>query len=283
MYRASARLVSHLSKKFSVPLDRQHILGHDNVPGTTTATIPGMHEDPGPYWDWAHYFQLLGKPFTSTAGPASGVVTIGPVYTANKPSFTGCVTSGGRCAAHGSGAVRLFTSPDEKASLVQDIGQRPGGQSSTTDVYDVGARASTGQQYAVAERKGDWTAIWYLGRKAWFRDPKGQPTALNTAASVLTPRTGAAQIPVYGRAYPEASAYPSGVPVQPVSALPYKLLAGQRYVVGGRMPGEYLYAPTFATAGHRVVRGKQMYYEIQFGHRIAYVKAADVRVLPAGH
>ncbi len=56
MYRASARLVQYLAQKYGIPLDRQHILGHDNVPGPTTSTIPGMHTDPGPYWDWRHYF-----------------------------------------------------------------------------------------------------------------------------------------------------------------------------------------------------------------------------------
>ncbi|MFF1421506.1 N-acetylmuramoyl-L-alanine amidase [Streptomyces sp. NPDC058280] len=280
MYRTSSRLVKYLSRKYDVPLDRQHIIGHDNVPGTTTATIPGMHTDPGPYWDWAHYFQLLGKPFVPTAGANAEAVTIRPDFAAHKPPYTGCEKAGEACAPHGSGAVRLRTAPDENAPLVKDIGLRPGGQDSTIDVNDLGARASTGQQYAVAGREGDWTAIWYLGQKAWFHNPRTQPTAVGAKASVLTPKAGVAEVPVYGRAYPEASAYPAGVPVQTVSALPYKVLAGQRYVVGDLAPGEYYFAPTFDTTGHQVVRGKEMYYEIQFGHRIGYVKAADVEVRP---
>jgi hypothetical protein len=88
-------------------------------------------------------------------------------------------------------------------------------------------------------------------------------------------------VPVYGRAYPEKEAYPAGVPVQAVSPLPYKILAGQRYVVGDKVPGEYFYSPTFDTAPHKVVRGKDMYYVIQYGHRIGYVRAADVRVVPS--
>ncbi|MEV6420879.1 peptidoglycan recognition family protein [Streptomyces sp. NPDC051662] len=281
MYRTSARLVGYLARKYDIPLDRQHILGHDNVPGTTTALIPGMHTDPGPYWDWAHYFQLLGKPFKATAGPAASVVTIRPDYASNQPSYTGCEKAGQACAPHGSGAVRLHTAPAADAPLVKDIGLRPGGQDSTIDVNDLGARASTGQQYAVAGRERDWTAIWYLGQKAWFHNPRTNPTAVGAKAPVLTPRAGLAEIPVYGRAYPEADAYPEGVPVQTVSAFPYKLLAGQRYVVGAEAPSEYYFAPTFDTAGHRVVRGKDTYYEIQFGHRVAYVKAADVEVRPA--
>ncbi|MGW6569428.1 N-acetylmuramoyl-L-alanine amidase [Streptomyces sp. NPDC054975] len=278
MYRASARLVRYLAQRYDIPLDRQHVLGHDNVPGTVTSTIRGMHTDPGPYWDWAHYFRLLGRPFTASAGPDAGVVTIRPEYTAHQPVYTGCVKAGEACAPHGSGAVRLHTAPDAEAPLVKDVGLRPGGGDSTTGVNDTGARASTGQQYAVAERRGDWTAIWYLGQKAWFHNPKGKPTALNARGLVLTPREGLAEVPVYGRAYPEASAYPAGVPVQAVSPLPYKLLAGQSYVVGDRIPGEYFFAPVFDATGHRVVRGQEEYYEIQFGHRVAFVKAADVRV-----
>ncbi|MGW7365030.1 N-acetylmuramoyl-L-alanine amidase [Streptomyces sp. NPDC054841] len=283
MYRASARLVRYLAKRYDIPLDRQHIIGHDNVPGTVPSTIPGMHTDPGPYWDWAHYFALLGRPFVPSGGPYSAAVTIRPDYAQHQPFYTSCLKPGDSCAPHGSGAVRLHTAPDESAPLVKDVGQRPGGGDSTNGVNDTGARASTGQRYAVAERSGDWTAIWYLGQKAWFLNPRTQPTAVAARAAVLTPREGLAEVPVYGRAYPEASAYPAGVPVQAVTPLPYKLLAGQKYVVGDRTPGEYYFATAFDTTGHRVVRGKEMYYEIQFGHRIAFVKASDVRVvMPLG-
>ncbi|MER5964709.1 N-acetylmuramoyl-L-alanine amidase [Streptomyces sp. NPDC002057] len=278
MYRTSARLVRYLAARFDIPLDRQHVLGHDNVPGTVTSTIRGMHTDPGPYWDWAHYFRLLGRPITPSAGPAAGVVTIRPDYGDHRPVYTGCVTAGVACAPHGSGAVRLHTGPDPDAPLVTDIGLRPGGEASTTGVNDTGARASTGQSYAVAERRGEWTAIWYLGQKAWFHNPRKEPTAVNVRGLVLEPREGLASVPVYGRAYPEASAYPAGVPVQAVSPLPYRLLAGQRYVVGDRTPGEYYFAPVFDSSGHQVVRGQEEYYQIQFGHRVAFVKASDVRV-----
>ncbi|MFC9735466.1 N-acetylmuramoyl-L-alanine amidase [Streptomyces roseolus] len=278
MYRSSARLVRYLAKRYDIPLDRQHVIGHDNVPGTVASSIRGMHTDPGPYWDWAHYFRLLGRPLTPSAGPAAGVVTIRPEYGENRPVYTGCAVAGEACAPHGSGAVRLHTAPSADAPLVKDIGLRPGGQDSTTGVNDTGARATTGQSYAVAERRGDWTAVWYLGQKAWFHNPEEAPTAVDARGRVLTPRDGLAEVPVYGRAYPEASAYPAGVPVQAVSPLPYRLLAGQRYVVGGKVPGEYYYAPVFDSSSHRVVRGQEEYYQIQFGHRIAFVKAADVRV-----
>ncbi len=275
MYRSSARLVAYLAKKYGIPLDRQHILGHDNVPGPTAGTVGGMHTDPGPYWDWRHYFALLGRPFEPTAGKNGGLVTIRPDYATNQPGYTGCVAKGEPCAAHGSSAVRLRSGPGESYPLIKDIGL---GTTPGTGVNDLSSRVSTGQQYAVAGRDGDWTAIWYLGQKAWFKNTRKNPTAVDATGLVVTPENGSASIPVYGRAYPEASAYPAGVPAQTVSPLPYKLPADQRYVVGDKVPGEYYYAVTFGEASHQVVAGEDLYYEIQFGHRVAFVRAADVRV-----
>ncbi|MEU6546164.1 N-acetylmuramoyl-L-alanine amidase [Streptomyces sp. NPDC046859] len=276
MYRSSARLVAYLAKRYGIPLDRQHILGHDTVPGPTTSTIGGMHTDPGPYWDWRHYFELLGRPLAPTAGAKGGLVTIRPDYATNRPEFTGCAAAGERCADHGSSAVRLYSGPGESYPLIKDIGL---GTTPTKGVNDLSSRVSTGQQFAVAGRDGDWTAIWYLGQKAWFRNPAKAPAAVHAVGDVVTPKDGAQSVPVYGRAYPEASAYPADVPAQAVSPLPYTLPAGQRYVVGGEVPGEYYYAVTFDEGSHRVVRGRDLYYEIQYGHRVAFVRAADVKVV----
>ncbi|MFI5797721.1 N-acetylmuramoyl-L-alanine amidase [Streptomyces sp. NPDC051677] len=279
MYRSSARLVKYLAAKYAIPLDRQHILGHDNVPGPTSAAVSGMHTDPGPYWDWRHYFELLGRPFAPTARAGSGgLVTIRPDYTANQPVYTDCTAQGQTCATHGSSELRLYSDHDEKSALIKDVGQ---GSAPTTGVNDVSSRVSTGQQYAVADRWGDWTAIWYLGQKAWFRNPADQPTAVPAAGLVVTPKDGRDSLPLYGRAYPEASAYPAGVPAQAVSPLPYTLPKGQKYVAGDKVPGEYYYAVTFSTGSHQVVVGDDQYYEIQYGHRVAFVRAADVKLMPS--
>ncbi|HEV7628173.1 MAG TPA: N-acetylmuramoyl-L-alanine amidase, partial [Streptomyces sp.] len=192
-----------------------------------------------------------------------------------------CDESGDPCPAHGSGAVRLHTAPDAGSALVKDVGLRPGGEESTTGVNDTGARASTGQQYAVAGHQGEWTAIWYLGQKAWFHNPKGQPTAVPARGKLVVPKDGKDGTPVYGRAYPEKEAYPAGVPVQELSPLPYKIAAGQKYAAGLKTRGEYLYATEFDPKAEKfkVVRGDLTYFQIQLGHRVAFVKADDVRVI----
>jgi hypothetical protein len=278
MYRSSAKLVGYLAKRYGIPLDRAHIIGHDNVPGTTPATIAGMHWDPGPYWDWSHYFDLLGAPIKASGPPDSPVVTIAPTFATNKPAITGCdeLGSGNPCPVRGSEAVWLHTAPDASAPLLADVGLHGSGPS-TMDVADVGSRVATGQKYAVAGRQGAWTAIWYLGQKGWLPSSAVVPAG----GWVATPRPGKTTIPVYGRAFPEASAYPAGIPPQELAPMPYSFAAGQRYTVGGVVGSEYFSATTFDPADHVVVRGKTKYAEIQFGHRIEYVNLDDVLLTPA--
>ncbi|MER5790605.1 N-acetylmuramoyl-L-alanine amidase [Streptomyces sp. NPDC001980] len=279
MYRSSARLVRYLAKKYDVPMDRQHIFGHDNVPSPTGDSIPEMHEDPGPFWDWRHYFDLLGAPLKATAGPDSPMVMILPDYATHKPRYTGCEGDGKRCLPHGSSAVRLYTRPDENAPLIQDPGRRPDGDPSTEDVSDLGSRVSTGQTFAVAERSGEWTAIWYQGNKAWFKNPAVHPTAVGASGRMVTPKEGLDEIPVFGRALPEEEAYPDGMEEEDESPLPYSLRAGQRYVTQSGLGGSYVDRSTFSATPQPVVVGQERYYEIQFGHRLAYVRADDVNVL----
>ncbi|MER5406463.1 N-acetylmuramoyl-L-alanine amidase [Streptomyces sp. NPDC002769] len=279
MYRASARLVRYLAEKYDIPLDRQHILGHDNVPGPTASSIPGMHDDPGPFWDWRHYFDLLGVPLRATAGTDSDMVTVLPDYATHRPEFTGCTEAGTPCAPHGSSTVRLRTAPDESAPLIQDPGRRPGGEASTVDVDDLGSRVSAGQTFAVAGYEGDWTAIWYQGQRAWLKNSKNHPTAVGASGRMVTPKAGLNEVPVYGRALPEKDAYPDGVPAQPESPLPYHFLAGQRYATEARLVGSHIDRSQFRDTPSPVVTGREEWYEIQLGQRIAFVRASDVDVV----
>jgi len=277
MYRTSARLVRYLARRFDIPVDRAHILGHDNVPGPTASLVQGMHEDPGPFWDWAHYFELIGAPLRGSGDESAASVMILPSFEDNRPHYYGCDGTDAACPPQGSASVWLRTEPREDAPLVADVGKHPTGDS-LYSVYDHSARAVTGQRYAVAERRGDWTAIWYLGQKAWFHNPASAPTAVPADGPVAVPRPGASAVPVYGRAYPEAEAYPADVPVQAISPLQYTFPAGQAYTVGLETVGEYFYAKHFDHTRNKVVRGGQRYYQIQFGHRVMFVKAEDVEL-----
>src|SRR3984893_7795745 len=75
---------------------RRHIFGHDEVPGPLQGQVAGMHWDPGPFWDWDHYMELVGAPGAGEAGlPSPGnAVTITPGFTQNTPPVTSCDASG---------------------------------------------------------------------------------------------------------------------------------------------------------------------------------------------
>ena len=133
----------------------------------------------------------------------------------------------------------------------------------------------------MAERQGDWTAIWFNGVKGWFHNPASDPTAIPVKGSYVVPKAGLARVPVYGRAYPEASAYPAGIPVQALAPLQYAFTPGQRYAVGDlTVPTNYYRAVTYSLDtpnDHVDVVGQDRYYQISLGHRFAFVRAVDVR------
>ncbi|WP_405057846.1 N-acetylmuramoyl-L-alanine amidase [Kribbella sp. NBC_01505] len=288
LYRNSAKLVKYLAAKNHIPLDRAHIIGHDQVPGTLPTTVGGMHWDPGPYWDWEHYFDLLGAPiYGHSIFPvkAGSIVTIKPGFSGNAQVVTGCTTAGTPCPTQGTNFVYLRQAPDDSAPLVKDLGLHADGSASTTATWDHGARVAAGAQYVVAKRQGDWVGVWYLGAIGWFKSPKSAPDAYAKPGVVVTPKAGKESVPVYGRAYPEQAAYPTGVPYQAVTPLQYSIGAGQSYPLSdASIETDYYRAVTFdmATPGDHVqVLGKDRYYQIWFGHRMFYVRAADVDIRPA--
>ncbi|WP_030216507.1 N-acetylmuramoyl-L-alanine amidase [Streptomyces sp. NRRL WC-3626] len=63
MYEASARLTARICARYDIPVDRAHILGHVEVPGTD-------HTDPGPHWDWDRYMKLVRAARTAQAAPS---------------------------------------------------------------------------------------------------------------------------------------------------------------------------------------------------------------------
>mgnify|MGYP001572804202 CR=1 FL=1 len=51
----SAELAKYLCEKYSIPIDREHILGHSELWGND-------HTDPGKLWPWKRYLELMGVP-----------------------------------------------------------------------------------------------------------------------------------------------------------------------------------------------------------------------------
>jgi N-acetyl-anhydromuramyl-L-alanine amidase AmpD len=62
-YEASARLVAYLAAKARMPVDRRHVIGHDEVPDPDGTGFGGFdhHTDPGRKWNWRRYMALVRR------------------------------------------------------------------------------------------------------------------------------------------------------------------------------------------------------------------------------
>jgi len=266
LYRSLAKLTRSTAERYGVPLDREHVIGHDQVPGPTAAQQAGMHWDPGTYFDWARFMALVGAPITPKGSDKTGrIVTIDPNFETNQPPVSACDSSGQHPQpAQPANFLYLHTAPSESAPYVVDpflAGTGP------TCAQNWGDKAVTGQSFAVAERDGDWLAIWYGGQKAWLYDPKGRNT-IPGGGTLVAPKAGLASIPVYGRAYPSSVS---------TATLGYSIAAGQTYVAKDLVGADYYSASTYnAPETYSVIRSDEQFYEISFNHRIAFVRATDV-------
>ena len=63
-YQASAHLVAWLVRRYDIPVDRKHIIGHYQVPDPKHPGLFGgydHHTDPGPHWHWGYYMSLVRR------------------------------------------------------------------------------------------------------------------------------------------------------------------------------------------------------------------------------
>lgn len=292
MYTASARLVKWLADKYDIPQDRQHIIGHDNVPGTSAGRIPTMHVDPGPFWNWQNYMVRAGIPLlpegTSSHAP---LVAVAPTWSLSKLPVTGCwpsdLPSCVPAGEHSTNFVYLRTAPESNAPFVTDpvLGQ------GSTQLANTAARAYYGQKFAVADRQvtidGTWYQVWYAGQLAWFHSPWTAPAAVPANGKYVTPKAGLASVPLYGRPVPELAEYPADLnpPAGSIPAptpLPYSLLSGQRYsVVDANPETDHYFSWTY---DHQLpydqtdFKGQTKYVEVQFNGRAYFVKKSDVTI-----
>jgi hypothetical protein len=197
-YETTAELVRYLARKYGIPLDRQHLIGHDEVPGSRDSGQGSQHWDPGPYWDWSHFMDLLGAPIlpsfpigfagTSAASgtpaasaaarmadpsfnPLGSVVVVKPNFHGNLQVVSGCTEANdptpgatpGQCGEQPSQAsnfVWLRTAPDPNAPLLSEPYLHADGSAGTDAASDWGDKAVTGQKFVVADRRITRDGVW---------------------------------------------------------------------------------------------------------------------------
>ena len=108
MYDASAQLAASICSRWGVPLDRNHVIGHSEVPDPNNPALKGgsdHHTDPGPYWDWTYYIaqaqhdasllpsppRMMPDPVAVSSG-SSATVTWQPAQTCHAPITSYIVT-----------------------------------------------------------------------------------------------------------------------------------------------------------------------------------------------
>lgn len=274
-YESTSALVKFLSDKYGIPLDREHIIGHDEVPVQLDRSSKDTHWDPGPFWDWNHFMTLMGAP--TGAGGAGGPVQAGqivrvvpPFTTANQPKLTyGTKAVSARPANFGY----LYTSPSTTATTLSD----PYFTALWSEGSNWGNKVRAGSSYVVAESRTNWTAIWYGGKKAWFYNPGGQYTVPLASAPGLVKAKAGVTVRIYGRSYPETAAYnEAGLEAptdNPDYLTKYSLPAGQAYAkAGAEVKGD-----DWFVGAQRNLVGATAYIPIRYNHRLAWVKASDVQ------
>ena len=254
--------------EYDIPLDMQHIFGHDKVPGVTPGERRRHALGPGPLLE-------LGALLPAARGAAAvahrSAPQPGPRHASGPASRTTAsrspaARSGGRAdqlprsqrgqlrlPAHRPVARRRRWSTTSAATPTARRRRRA---SPTSGPAPRPARPSPSPSARATGRRSGSTAS-----KGWFLNPASDPTAVPVKGSYVVPKAGLATAPVYGRAYPEASAYPAGIPVQAIAPLQYSFAAGQRYAVGDlTVPTDYYRAVTFDGSGpgnRTVIRGAE--------------------------
>ena len=266
LYHSLAQLTRYTAERYGIPLDREHIIGHDQVPGPTRG-VPG-----GDALGSRHVLRLGAlHGARRRADHAEGrdktgrIVTIDPNFKKNQPPVSACDCSGAHpLPAQPANFLYLHTAPSDSAPYVE-IRSSPA--MGATCAQNWGDKAVTGQSFAVAERAGRLARDLVRRQKAWLYDPKGKNT-IPGGGTLVTPKAGLASIPVYGRAYPSSVS---------TATLGYTIPAGQTYVAKDLVGADYYSASTYnAPETYSVVKSDEQFYEISFNHRIAFVRATDV-------
>lgn len=140
-YQASAKLTRWICLTYGIPMDRQHIIGHNEVPDPDGSGFGGAnnHTDPGPYFDWTYYMNLVKNGTTAGAGGTSGGGTTGGGTT---------TVSGTKLVKATASSLNVRTGPGTNYSIVGSI--------------------PYGQSYVSIGKTGGWYKIWYNGSTAYI-------------------------------------------------------------------------------------------------------------------
>lgn len=251
-YLGSAKLEAYLLKKYNIPLDHDHLMSHGTTPAPTLGSSPN-HVDPGPYWLWDYYLNLIhqqGVAWPSEPTP-SGVIRLNPA-TGQAPA-----NSDGTETTANFNFFYLYTGPSTSSTPIPTKGASGDITDESNNVetmtsYPVLAQqsdaAGTGDTmyeiwYGESQSSSDWTAT---GTKAWLAVPAGGAEQGTGTVVTLRSSNGKA-LNIYGE--------PGGT---------------NSNVVGSSPSGSVYVSPWTVTVSSKT------WYAINFNHRQEWVPASEV-------
>jgi len=255
-YLGSAKLVAYLLKKYNIPLDHDHIMSHGTTPAPTLGSTPN-HVDPGPYWLWDYYFDLINQ---------QGVDF--PIYPVN--SQTVVLHSSNEVTPYGSSGAEtsanfnffnLYTSASTQSALIPNASN---GSDITDESYNVESALCYYYVTTASDAAGTGDTmyeIWYGESDKVNSSPSSQYMDGHLAWLAVPPGAGT---PGYGTSIKLTASSPA-IYGEPVASSTYK--------VGGTPTNAIFDSPFNMTISGTV------WYAINFNHRQLWVPASEVTVI----
>ncbi|MDQ2906048.1 MAG: N-acetylmuramoyl-L-alanine amidase [Chloroflexota bacterium] len=261
-YLASAKLVAYLLQKYHIPLDKAHVMAH----GTTPSPLPTLtnHVDPGPYWLWDYYFNLIhqqGVPYPHEPHQNAHIISLHPKTDKHPYGKNGTETPAN------FNFFYLYNGPSTTSGLIPQLGN---GSDVTDETDNVEPLMSYYYLAKVKDPAGSGDTmyeIWY-GESDQANSPTPSLYADAHLAWLAVP-PGAA---VEGPGVAVALTTPDGSPVQIYG----KPATGATAI--GEAPSNSVFASeyTFIEDGTT-----NLWYEINYNHRQAWIPASNVTVVHA--
>jgi N-acetyl-anhydromuramyl-L-alanine amidase AmpD len=264
MYLSSAKLVAYLTNKYHIPKDHDHIVSHGTVPSPTLASSPN-HVDPGPYWLWDYYLKLISQqdPVAASSQRNDHIISLHP-STGKQP-----LGRNGTETAANFNFFYLYNGPSTQSGLIAP-------QTAATDITDETIDVETDISYYALTKVKDPAGtgntmyeIWY-GQQAHSRDATPDFTAHGKLVWLAVPASAVKT----GSSGTAIQLHASGSAVANVYGRPTTSDAN----VIGDAPNNAVFVSLFTAIEDGT---NNLWYEINYNHRQAWVPATEITVLPA--
>jgi N-acetyl-anhydromuramyl-L-alanine amidase AmpD len=261
-YLSSAKLVAYLLQKYHMPLDHSHVVSHGMVPSPSLAASPN-HVDPGPYWLWDYYFQLISwQGVHINAATPVGTITLHPL-SSRAPAGPG----GKESATKNFNFFYLYEGPSTASARIAH-------DASSTDITEVLDNVEVGVPYAFTRKVRDSAGSGATMYEIWFGEQKHTPTDYTANAKrfwlAVPPGAG-----VEGQGHATGARVVTLADAHSNDVAIYGRPTSNSANVIGYAPSGAVFASSFTVTEDGT---ETLWYEINFNHRQAWVPASAVTI-----